>query len=125
MGASWSLDVPRSRVGTPQPRTIRPRGGRIACRSSMGRAPRVTDRTTDDTGDADKPAWMLDDDDDRDELRNRYYTLLQELRVVLPGVQVLAAFLLTVPFAQRFAVLDATGKTLFAVSLVSASLSVI
>src|SRR3712207_6246752 len=29
--------------------------------------------------------------------------LLQELRVALPGVQVLFAFLLTVPFAQRFA----------------------
>jgi Family of unknown function (DUF6328) len=28
--------------------------------------------------------------------------LLQELRVALPGVQVLFAFLLTVPFAQRF-----------------------
>jgi predicted membrane channel-forming protein YqfA (hemolysin III family) len=29
--------------------------------------------------------------------------LLQELRVALPGVQVLFAFLLTVPFQQRFA----------------------
>jgi Family of unknown function (DUF6328) len=28
--------------------------------------------------------------------------LLQELRVALPGVQVLFAFLLTVPFSQRF-----------------------
>jgi hypothetical protein len=28
--------------------------------------------------------------------------LLQELRVALPGVQVLLAFLLTVPFSQRF-----------------------
>ena len=33
--------------------------------------------------------------------------LLNELRVALPGVQVLFAFLLAVPFAQRFA--DATG----------------
>jgi hypothetical protein len=31
--------------------------------------------------------------------------LLTELRVALPGVQVLFAFLLTVPFTQRFAVL--------------------
>ena len=83
----------------------------------------VTDRTS--PFDADRPAWALDDDDDRDELRDRYYTLLQELRVVLPGVQVLAAFLLTVPFAQRFAGLDDAGKALFAVSLVSASVSVI
>jgi Family of unknown function (DUF6328) len=28
--------------------------------------------------------------------------LLSELRVILPGVQVLFAFLLTVPFTQRF-----------------------
>ena len=87
----------------------------------MARA--VTNRTSD--LDADQPAWMLDDDDDRDELRNRYYTLLQELRVFLPGVQVLAAFLLTVPFAQRFSGLDDTGEALFAVSLVSASVAVI
>jgi Family of unknown function (DUF6328) len=35
--------------------------------------------------------------------------LLQELRVVLPGVQVLFAFLLTVPFTQRFAQLTGTA----------------
>jgi MFS family permease len=74
---------------------------------------------------AEQPAWALDDETDRDELRNRYYGLLQELRVVFPGVQVLAAFLLTVPFAQRFSRLDDVGESLFAVSLVSASLSVI
>lgn len=32
--------------------------------------------------------------------------LLQELRVALPGVQVLLAFLLTVPFSQRFGEID-------------------
>jgi hypothetical protein len=32
--------------------------------------------------------------------------LLQELRVVLTGVQLLTGFLLTLPFQQRFAVLD-------------------
>ena len=37
----------------------------------------------------------LDDEADRPELRRRYYGLLQELRVLLPGVQVLVAFLLT------------------------------
>jgi len=75
--------------------------------------------------DAERPVWQLDDREDRAELRDRYYGLLQELRVVFPGVQVLAAFLLTVPFAQRFAGLDDVGKVLFAVSLVSASMSVV
>ena len=47
---------------------------------------------------------------DREELRTRYQMLLQELRVVLPGVQVLMAFLQTAPFAQRFGDLDDLGR---------------
>jgi hypothetical protein len=74
---------------------------------------------------ADRDIDELDDDIDREELRRRYYGLLQELRVVLPGVQVLLAFLLTVPFAQRFQGLDSTGRALFGVALVSTLLSVV
>jgi hypothetical protein len=48
----------------------------------------------------------LSDVEDRGELRSRYYNLLQELRVILPGVQVLMAFLFTAPFAARFEQLD-------------------
>lgn len=39
--------------------------------------------------------------------------LLQELRVALPGVQVLFAFLLTVPFTQRFHHLTGFQKNLY------------
>jgi hypothetical protein len=39
--------------------------------------------------------------------------LLQELRVALPGVQVLFAFLLTVPFAQGFAQLTSDQRDLY------------
>src|SRR5690606_37898838 len=67
----------------------------------------------------------LDDDRDKEELRQRYYGLMQELRVILPGVQVLVGFLLTVPFAQRFPELDGVGTTLFGVALLSAMLSVV
>ena len=74
---------------------------------------------------ADRDLDELDDDVDREELRRRYYGLLQEVRVVLPGVQVLLAFLLTVPFDSRFQDLDATGRTLFGVALVTALLSVV
>ena len=38
-----------------------------------------------------------------EQLDRELIELLNELRVVLPGVQVLFAFLLTVPFTQRFA----------------------
>ena len=67
----------------------------------------------------------LDDHRDREELRKRYYGLLQELRVVLPGVQVLLGFLLTVPFAQRFDDLDDLGRGAFAVALITSLLSVV
>jgi hypothetical protein len=67
----------------------------------------------------------LDDVRDREELRDRYYGLLQELRVVLPGVQVLVAFLLTAPFAAGFSDLDNVGRGLFGVALAFSTLSVI
>jgi hypothetical protein len=48
--------------------------------------------------------------------------LLQELRIVLPGVQVLFAFLLTVPFAARFVELtDAQRYVFFATLLCTAA----
>lgn len=50
--------------------------------------------------------------------------LLQELRVALPGVQVLFAFLLTVPFAPRFADVTSFQKDVyFATLLCSAAAS--
>jgi hypothetical protein len=67
----------------------------------------------------------LDDERDRAELRDRYYGLLQEVRVVLPGVQVLVAFLLTVPFAQRFGELDNVDRGLYGVALLFTILSAI
>ena len=73
---------------------------------------------------SEKPSGDLDDVADREELRDRYAMLLQELRVSLPGVQVLSAFLLTVPFSQRFDELDSWGRRVFAVSLTSSMLSV-
>ncbi len=42
---------------------------------------------------------------------------LQELRIVLPGVQILFAFLLTVPFAQRFAELTGLQRNVFFATL--------
>jgi hypothetical protein len=39
--------------------------------------------------------------------------LLNELRIALPGIQVLFAFLLTVPFTQRFPQVTTTQRTTF------------
>jgi hypothetical protein len=49
--------------------------------------------------------------------------LLQELRVAIPGVQVLFAFLLTIPFSQGFTKLDFTGKVIYSLTLVLAALA--
>jgi len=50
---------------------------------------------------------------------------LQELRVALPGVQVLFAFLLTVPFTQRFDDLSGFDKKLYYGVLISVALATI
>jgi Family of unknown function (DUF6328) len=49
--------------------------------------------------------------------------LLGELRVALPGVQVLFAFLLTVPFSQRFLALTQTERAIFYVTLLLTALA--
>lgn len=66
---------------------------------------------------------QLDHDDDED--RERYRELLEELRTIIPGVQVLFAFLLTVPFASRFQELDQVGVGIFAVSLVTVGIAAV
>jgi len=49
--------------------------------------------------------------------------LLNELRVALPGVQVLFAFLLAVPFTARFGKVDHFEKIAFFVALVATTMS--
>jgi hypothetical protein len=51
--------------------------------------------------------------------------LLQELRVALPGVQVLFAFLLTVPFTQRFEDLSGFQEKLFFMVLICVALATV
>jgi hypothetical protein len=47
---------------------------------------------------------------DESKLDRELGELLQELRVALPGIQVLFAFLLTVPFSQRFPQVTSSQK---------------
>jgi len=54
------------------------------------------------------------DGETADARRNRQLTeLLNELRVALPGVQMLFGFLLAVPFSQRFAQVTSNQQRLF------------
>jgi hypothetical protein len=52
-------------------------------------------------------------EDDAERLDRELIELLNELRVVMPGVQVLFGFLLTVPFQQRFASIDDFQRTVY------------
>lgn len=69
---------------------------------------------------------MADEKDDRDEtesekLDRQWNDMLQELRVVQTGVQLLSGFLLTLPFTERFRTLDVWQERLYlALVLVSA-----
>jgi hypothetical protein len=51
--------------------------------------------------------------DEKDRTERQMAELLQELRIALPGVQILFAFLLTVPFAQGFTRVTSFQKNLF------------
>ena len=65
-----------------------------------------------------------DKDEDVHQRRDRQMIeLLNELRVALPGVQILFAFLLTVPFTQRFASLTAFQRDVYYVTLIATALS--
>ena len=66
-----------------------------------------------------------DEDRSREEAKRdrQMIELLNELRVALPGVQILFGFLLTVPFAQRFPQITAFQRDVFYLTLVAATLS--
>ncbi len=65
----------------------------------------------------------MTDDDERRRTERQLAELLQELRVALPGVQILFAFLLTVPFAQGFQRVTDFQKDLYFATLMCTAVS--
>jgi hypothetical protein len=59
----------------------------------------------------------------KQELDKEWIELLNELRVVLPDVQVLFAFLLAAPFSQRFGSVTDVQKNAYFLSLLSTTIS--
>ena len=53
------------------------------------------------------------EESERERLQRNWAELLQELRVTQTGIQLLAGFLLTLPFAARFTTLDATQEAVY------------
>jgi cation transport ATPase len=69
-----------------------------------------------------EPAEEPDRTEEEQERLNRQMTeLLNELRVAMPGVQVLFAFLLTVPFQQRFSLVNDFQRDVYFVALLAAA----
>jgi cation transport ATPase len=69
-----------------------------------------------------EPAEEPDRTDEEQERLNRQMTeLLNELRVAMPGVQVLFAFLLAVPFQQRFETVNDFQRDVYLGTLLAAA----
>jgi Kef-type K+ transport system membrane component KefB len=65
-------------------------------------------------------------DENKEDRHNReLIELLNELRVALPGVQVLFAFLLAVPFASGFPKLGKLDRDIFFVAFIATALSTV
>jgi magnesium-transporting ATPase (P-type) len=64
-------------------------------------------------------------DRSREERIREMNELLQELRVILPGVQVLFAFLLTVAFTQRFTEISSYQKNIYFTALMSTAFATV
>jgi hypothetical protein len=65
------------------------------------------------------------DESESERLDRNLSELLQELRVALPGVQVLFAFLLAVPFQQNFTKINSFEKNVYFFTLLCTALSAI
>ena len=62
-------------------------------------------------------------EDPKERVNREFIEFLNELRVALPGVQVLFAFLLTVPFSQRFGDVDSGLRRVYFVAVLCAALA--
>jgi VIT1/CCC1 family predicted Fe2+/Mn2+ transporter len=62
-------------------------------------------------------------EEEQEQLNRQLGELLQELRVAMPGVQILFAFLLAVPFNQRFGDTNAFQRDVYLVTLLCAAVA--
>ena len=64
-----------------------------------------------------------DNEQPEERLNRELIELLNELRVALPGVQVLFAFLLTVPFSDRFQTLTGSQRAIYFATFVGTTIA--
>ena len=70
-----------------------------------------------------EPQEEHDEESRRERVNRELLELLNELRVALPGVQVLFAFLLAVPFANGWSKVTQSQKNIFFATLVATAIS--
>jgi hypothetical protein len=105
--------------------TVRPFGnrtheGQAGCREARRDIEKEDELSDAQTSDRDAAETKDDQDLDRE-----LSELLQELRVMLPGVQVLLAFLLTVPFTQRFVTLSGGERGVYFAAVALTSVAIV
>ena len=61
----------------------------------------------------------MTDETNEERISRELDELLQQLRITLPGVQVLFAFLLTVPFTNRFHLVDGIARDAFFIAFLA------
>jgi hypothetical protein len=66
----------------------------------------------------------MPEEDRKERVDRELIELLNELRVALPGVQVLFAFLLVVPFQQGFATISDVARLVYFAGLASAAVAI-
>lgn len=76
-------------------------------------------------GPGNEPANDGRDESELERLDRQFGDLLQELRVMQTGIQVLFAFLLGLPFTQRFGQLDSGQRELYFATLLTAGAAVV
>ena len=65
------------------------------------------------------------DESEKERIDRNLIELLNELRVALPGVQVLFAFLLVLPFQQGFTTVTSFQRTVYLITLLATALSAV
>jgi hypothetical protein len=84
----------------------------------VGETRKDSDRASDDVDPG-------SDEPTSERLNRELIELLNELRVALPGVQVLFAFLLTVPFSSRFETITSVQRGLYFATLVGTTIATV
>ncbi len=85
----------------------------------------ANDRSSNGSGQGNVDAGQRSDEDEKERVDRELIELLNELRVVLPGVQVLFAFLLTVPFSNGYSRMTDLQRDVYFVTFLATTIATV